>query len=139
MAKIDLLDRDTATRADLFTSLTAAAWLDADLASALSSDKGATIEAFARENDFEVPLLVEIEAFELPGNPVGNLEVLGFTMPMTMSSALSDGCPNTAQQTCPPTTAPGCPDTAAGCGLVTYFSADCPTHYYCGSTLDPCA
>jgi hypothetical protein len=128
MSNRETFSLHTSQPADLLSALTAEAWLDPALAAEVTEDKHGAIARFAREYGYAAPAPAQIEAFELPANPVGDLETVIGPMPITATSAIEEGCPSTAQSTCPSTTAPGCPSTAGGnCGpcSASFFPSDC--------------
>jgi hypothetical protein len=113
----------TAEPMDLFSALTAEAWMDPDLAAELRRDKAVTVARFAKKHGFALPAGDAVEAFELPENPVGELKL---TTP-DVNMAYTD---YTCQTACSPcATEVTCLSECGGCETQNLCSSGCPTEF----------
>lgn len=120
MSKMEVLTLERADPADLFTALTAEAWLDPDLAADLIADKPGAIVRFAERYGHAPPSEDAIVEFELPRNPIGEAE--SSVTRITMNTTTDYGCSTAAtgcgsnNGTCGPTpTSLGCPSIPPNC------------------------
>jgi hypothetical protein len=137
MSKHSVIER--AVDPDLFLELIAEAWLNPALAEALKRDKRKAIVDFAADHELRVPEGDDIDAFELPENPAGDMDVVipveANTPPPTgtgcqtnqFCSHHSCGCSvyYCSQMTCP---TGGGSTSQAGCSNSCYTNNGC-THY----------
>lgn len=134
MSKEQAFDLQNSELSDVFTALTAEVWLDPKLAGKLAANKRATVLGFAREHGYAVPTDEDIEQFEVPPNPVGDLEIgtpevrMGPTADYSTTcdpcTSLEAGCPSS---TC--NASYGCPTDGCSwsCWTAQQCSIDCFT------------
>jgi hypothetical protein len=125
--------------AELFTALTAEAWLDPQLAGRLAADKAETIRAFARDLGYEVPTDEEIRQFEIAPNPVGDLDLSVNEVRMDSTTDGSPSCDyycSTGGTGCNSNNGT-CPSPSYNCVTSVACSFDCSWHcsHGCFTTL----
>jgi hypothetical protein len=99
MSKREVFSRP-AEPTDLFSALTAEAWMDPSLAAELARDKAATVARFAKVHGYKAPADDAVEAFELPENPIGELKLVTPDVTMATTDNMTPCGPCPTEVTC---------------------------------------